>query len=477
MKLKLTLILIVTLFLYSCGKKFSGKSEQEFTSSRLKVEEDLTTVEKEKLEKAFRIVALHAMSEKWNNPEDYSDSSINEITLDVVNNKTYGDLINFAENFLEEENDKKVLALEEEISQLKNDRKSTDSIITILNDFQVSEIDIREGSWDSPQITTKIINTGSLKGITEYLFDLEIYSIAKQKKIDGVGSGGSFKEGWNNDKDKFFTYVSRSLSPLMDRSKRLKEQLQNPKYPIKDLAKYDLEVNVKVRKIILSDGTSYIRPKKELFTYDDEIQQLQEKLNQLKGLKVTLDELEIKELGSKEEVAYNEEYLTVLSNIRQERNKVPERSQQISESLILSFPSNYQIRKEKHPGTYILSLNDNLVFDNTDKNLVQYQIKDTAYVEYEKLYDKPSGILNILKKENVSYDIKETIAYLKETGYYTLIDADETGYIYLLSDTYRLTRYFNTNGTHYVYTMDFKNITEAIREFDRSKELIVSKSF
>lgn len=472
MKRKLIIIIVFHILLYSCGHKISGNSEEEFKSSRLKVEENLSSLEKENLEKAFRVVALSAMSKKWNNPKTYSDKSINKITLDIVNDKTYGNLIRFAEDFLKKENNTKITALEKEISELEIDRKKADSIISKLDDFQVSEIEINKGSWNTPKITTKIINVGSLTEITEFMFHLEIYSISQNKKIDGIGSGGSFEEGSKNHQDNFFAYVSRSLSYIIDRSKRLKKQLQNPQYPIKDIAQYDLEVKVKATKIALKDGTIYTRPKKGLIAYDNEIKTLQEKLAQIKKLKGTLDEYEIKEKDSKKTPVYNKEYISILSKVRQEPNKKSQRLQKVHKNLILTFPSNYEIKKEKHPGMYSLSLNDSLSFNNKDKNLIQYQIRDTTYVEFEDMDDKANGILNILKKENVTYNLKETIQNLKTTRYYNLIDADDTGYIYHRNNNYSLFRYFKINDTHYTYTMDFNTIKECIQEFDRSKGFI-----
>ena len=123
---------------------------------------------------------------------------------------------------------------------------------------------------------------------------------------------------------------------------------------------------------------------------------------------------------------------------------------------------------------YALYLSDSLSFENSDKNLIQYEITDTTYVEYEDKYDKTNGLLNVLEKKNTNYDIKETINELKTNNYYKLIDADETGYIYIRhTDTYSLLRYFKIEDTHYVYTMDFKNLADCVREFDRSKSLIL----
>ncbi len=473
MKLKITFLCLLALIHVSCQNKISGTSEEDFKSSRIEVIKDLTSEEQEKLEKAFRIVALYAMEEKWNNSDNYIDKSINEITLDIVNNKTYNGLVDFAENFLKLENKEKIKKIEMKISDIGLNRKKTDSIIRILEAFKPTGIKIYKGSWDEPTVSVKILNKGNLTEITEYMFNLCIYSISQNKVIDVVVSGGGSEKGRSKGEGDFFAYVSRSLSPIIAKSKRLEKQLKNPEYPITNLQEYDLRVEVRPSKIVLKDGTRYDYPKKILADYDAEIKILQEQLKQLKSLDVRLDELSLKESDSENETAYNEEFLPLLEKIRKVKNNSDERVLKIHKNLAFTFPSKYEIKKEKNGGIYIFSLSDSLSYDISDKNLIQYQIRDTAYIEYEDKYDKEHGVLNILKKENVSYDIKETINSLKIAGgHYKLIDADDSGYIYFRSDSYKLLRYFKIKGTHYSYSMDFNNLKECIREFDRSKGMI-----
>ncbi|MBL4745138.1 MAG: hypothetical protein JKY08_02095 [Flavobacteriaceae bacterium] len=470
MKLKFIFFCLLGLNIVSCKEKFSGTSDEEFKSSRIEVMKDLTSIEEEKLEKAFRVVALYAMEEKWNNSDKYIDKSINEISLDVINNKTYDNLVNFAEDFLKQENEGEIKKIEIKISEIELNRKKADSVITLLKAFKPTEIKIIKGIWDEPTISVKIINKSSLTEITEYLFDLTVYSISQNKKIDRVVSGSNYKEGKLKGEDDFFAYISRSLSPIIENSKRLQKQLQNPKYPITNLKEYDLRIEVKPYKIVLKNGTKYVYPKKTLADYNTEIKILQA---QLKTLNSTLDELALKEMDIENEKSYNEEFLFELKEIRKIKYKSEERILKINKNITFTFPSRYEIKKQNSVGMYALSLSNSLSFDNSDENLIQYQIRDTTYIEYEDNYDKANGVLNVLKKETATYYIKETIDVLKTTNYYKLIDTDETGYIYVPhSDMYRLLRYLKINDTHYLYSMDFKNLNECVREFDRSKGLI-----
>jgi len=177
-----------------------------------------------------------------------------------------------------------------------------------------------------------------------------------------------------------------------------------------------------------------------------------------------VSEGEIEE-GTKKEVAFNEKYLANLKEIREVKKDSKEDSKTIGENLTLAFPSSYKIEKRRASGVYIFALSDSLVFDNSDENLIQYQINDTSGV-------KADGHLNILKKESVEHDFQETIDNIKSTNYFELVDHDETGYIYLQIKTYIFVRYFKKEGTHYHYTLEFDNLENCVREFDRSKELI-----
>ena len=462
---------LLILCLIGCAESISGNSEEAFKESRLKVEKSLTPTEQQTLEKAFRVVGLYAMSEKWYNAETYADTSINEITLEVVNSKTYNDLVDFAEDYLKKENTYKIEEIEKSIADLKMKINKAKALITPLESFKASEIKIVEGSWDTPDIQVKIINTGKLTNITKYMFLLEIYSISLDKKIDAVGVGGGSDEGIENGEQQFFTYISRSLSSIIERSKILEKQLQDPQYPITDLEKYDLRVQVIPNKIVLKNGKEYHYPKKTPSHFQTEITALENELKHLKSIEGNLAELELEELSSKKEVLYNQDYLVQLAAIRKKHTKIEESLKRIKENVVLCFPVNYEVKKEK-ARMYYFSVSDSLSFDSEDKNLIQYQIKDTTYTVYEHDYDKTNGTLNVLTKENTKYNIQETISELKSTKYYDLVDADETGYIYVRGGRFKLIRYFKLNQTHYLYEMDYKNLEECVLEFDRSKGIL-----
>ena len=469
-----SVFLIIVLLISSCGERISGESQEAFESSLVKVEESLSKTEQEKLDKALLVVSMYAMSEKWNNADKYENKSMSDIALHVLDNKTYKNVVSFAEDFIEKENDKKIIQLEEEILELELASKKEDSTLIKLEAFKATDIEMVESSWEYPKIITTIINTGDLTKITEYSFKIDVYSIAQDKKIKSVVNRISSEEGKENGDNNFFTTLSCSLSDIFENSKRLQKQLENAQYPITDLAKYDLEVKVTPSLIETKNGVRYEYPE-EVLNHQEQIKLLQGEIKELKNSNISLDSYVTDEPDTNTEPAFNEEYLQRLSKIRKKKLEQTQNIVKVYDNLALTFPVGYEIKKEKKGGIYIHSLSDELSFDIEDENLIQYQIRDTTYVEYESSFDKPNGVLDILKVENVNYDIKETIEELKRTGYYKLIDADDTGYMYAVSsfgNDYRISRYFKFGDTHYSYTMDFKDLEKCVLEFDRSKGIV-----
>ena len=159
--------------------------------------------------------------------------------------------------------------------------------------------------------------------------------------------------------------------------------------------------------------------------------------------------------------------MTELETIRKSTYIQDEQLLEINSDVTLSFPSQASILKlRKGGGVYILTISDSLVFDASDENLVQYQIK----------FDEGTdGKLNILSKPQVNYDFKETIADIKENqNFYglKLIETDDFGYMYEHFKQYHILRYFKINGNHYAYSISFNNLKQCVQEFDRSKKMI-----
>ncbi len=476
-KINISIILLLMIFV-SCGKKISGDSPEAFKTSRLIVEKDLDQIQKDNLEKALRVILLEAMKLKWNKPEKYKGKSFDHISLQIIDNKTYNQIISLAEDLLKEENESIVKELEEEVVKLQKERKIASEIISKLETVTPTKIQIKKGSWDDPQVQVTFTNTRDLELSGAFSFAVDIYSVAKNIRIDGTKQGGNFNEDVSKQKGDYFTTVTLTLNGLTERSKRLNTQLEKAKYPIEDLTSYDLDIRTKTIKLTTTEGIIYEYPEQDLAYYDTKIGLLDQKLERKKLLKGTLEELELTDLTTKDEEKHT--HVINLESIRNKNKGVSQEEQsiKIDKQLHLVIPKTYAIRKlpKKGFGTYILALSDSLIFDSNDKKLIQYQIQDTIYKEYVRDSDKANGKLNILKKENVSYDIKSIINETKESSYVDMIVADESGYIIRkFSNAFELHRYFKIENTHYYYILNFSDLEECVLEFDRSRNMIITK--
>jgi len=469
------ILFLITLTINGCGQRLSGTSEEMFEESKSKMEESLNTSEKENLEKALRVIAMHAMAVKWNEAEKYKGKSFNEISLEVVNNKTYGGIIDFAEDFLEKENKVKKENLEESIAKLQIEKNEANQIIEKLEQIKVSNIIIdQEESFGelSTFVEVAFTNTSEMNIAGSYYFQIEIYSISKKIKVDALKFGGTFDEG------EFGRGViirrRNSLNTLIQRSRRLSSKFKTATFPITDLAPYDLEVRAKAVEITTSDGTLYEYPKKGIVYYDKEIEELKEQLKGIETLNGTLDELMINDSPP---LIEKDKYKNELIKIRKKTNVLLTEEQilKLDRNLAISLPKTYEYTKlvNRGFGYYSFSLSDSLEFTTNDKNLIQFGIQDTIYKEYVDKNDKANGYLNSLKKGNVNYDFKETIKQIKENKYFEIIDTDESGYMYEKMDHYNLLRYFRIKDTHYLYSLTFSNLEECVIEFDRSKNMVL----
>ncbi|QCE43025.1 hypothetical protein [Psychroserpens sp. NJDZ02] len=458
----------------SCKPKLSGDTEDGLTASLLVVKKELNVTEQEKLDNAIGVIGLYAMKEKWEHPDNHPNQSITAITLSTLNNKSYDAVVNFAEDFIETLNQDKIDALESEILKLDAQRKKTDSVITLLDGFKPSDILIKKDNWGEPNLYLKIKNTNNLKDITNYMFTVKLYSIAQDKLILSTGSGSSFEDGNTLVNDQFFCNISASLASIIQNSRRLQKLQPTFNYPITDLAQYDLRVQIITSQIRLKDRTTYDYPEQNPELIQEQIQALKDQIQTLKNTNNSLDNFSQEADDTNDQTpAFNEDYLADLEVIRKKPVNQLERIKKVKPNLNLTFPANYDVKKKAIGGMYIFSLSDSLVFDNSNKDLIQYQIQDTTYIEYQDSYNKPNGKLLILNNPTVAYDFKETMdAVIEEAQRMHTIDADASGYMYQIINNYKLVRYFKIQNDHYLYTMDFKNLEDCVKEFDRSKNMI-----
>ena len=238
------------MLLYACGPSISGKDEQSFKTSRAKMEEKLDKSEKEKLEKAFRIIAVKAMKEKWNFPGKYEGKSFDKISMEMIDGKNYSAIISYAEDFLKADKNEKIAQKATEIDSLQKDKAKVAKISKQLDAFKLTKISISEDQFFSddpkqPYLDLVFINSSAEALIGEYMFNIEVYSKKTGEKIAAQSSGGTFNDDYAIKPNETYDYHQPLFSEAIAQSNLWK----TAKYPITDFSPYDLVIKAYATKI------------------------------------------------------------------------------------------------------------------------------------------------------------------------------------------------------------------------------------
>ena len=288
----LLILFVITILLFSCGPTISGKDEQSFKTSKAKMEEKLDKAEKENLEKALRVIMLKAMKEKWNSPEKNEGKSFDKMVMEMIDGKSYGAIISYAEDFLAADRDDKIKNAEAEIDSLEKDKIKTEVLIKKLDAFKLTKISISEDKFfdeKQPYLDLVFTNTSAHNLTGEYMFNIEICSKKTGQRIEAQGQGGT----WNDD------YVLKPNETFEDHQPLLSEAVahtilwKTAKYPITDFLPFDLVIKAYATKITTKKEGTIERPKADAAYFDAEIKKLNEEIAALKEQKGTLNELEL----------------------------------------------------------------------------------------------------------------------------------------------------------------------------------------
>jgi hypothetical protein len=276
----------------SCREKFNGKSEETFTASRYKIEQELNSDEKINLEKALRVIALEAMGLKWEKPEKYKGKSFNEISLNMVDGLSYSSAIRLAENILKDENKKKIDKLTQEINTLNLQKSEIVNNRQKLDLFKIDYLTLDNTKFFGEMVPElaigyKYIGKDDLHGAIEILYEVRQKSTDTVIASTTVTSGDDesvIKTGKIMDEYLILSYVKENNPQLWSKAK----------YPVENLnlADYDLELKVEVVSLFLN-GVKIEMPKAKIEDIEDEIKNKQWELDDLKTRKGTLDELEL----------------------------------------------------------------------------------------------------------------------------------------------------------------------------------------
>ncbi len=170
-KEKAVLLTLLIILLSSCQDTFDGKSEQIFMTSRHKIEENLSTLERNNLEKAMRVIAIESMRLMWNNKK-FKEKTSNDISLELVDGLTFSATIDLAEKILHENKQREINQLESDIESLSQRKKELDATLQLLNVFKIKSIELVKEDWfgdmvPKMKIEYQYVGSQNLKGQTE----------------------------------------------------------------------------------------------------------------------------------------------------------------------------------------------------------------------------------------------------------------------------------------------------------------------
>lgn len=291
MKKKLLLFAIVS-FIISCQEKFNTKDEQSFKISREKIEKNLNQSEKTNLEKAMRVIALEAMQLKWEQPKKHEGKSFNKISLEMINGFSYSSVIDLAEDILKNRNKKEIEDLTKEIDSLNLQKDEFISAQKSLNLFKISSIRINKTDFFDEmvpelEIDYQYIGKNKLIGTKTIQFEVLIKSKNEVIKSEIIGNGDDESILENGE------IITEHI--ILSQTKESNPKLWNAqKYPIlnPNLSDYDLDLKISALSLVLK-GRKVEMPKMNITQIDLAIKSNQEKINELKTVKGTLDELEL----------------------------------------------------------------------------------------------------------------------------------------------------------------------------------------
>lgn len=289
---KFLLIIAILPYIMSCQEKFNGKDDQSFKASREKIEKQLDQNEKTNLEKAMRVIALESMRLSFEDPAKYEGKSFNKISLEMIDGLSYSSLVNLAEDILKDRNTKEIVKLTTALDSLKlvkNEYVATQKTLNLfkLNSLKLSKEEFFNELVPKLEIDFQYIGKKNLVGPVTIGIELIKKSNNEVIKSEIIVKGDD--ESTTESGESFTETLALSFT------KTTNPKLWNaPKYPIlnPNLANFDLVLKIEALSLII-DGKKVALPKVQFNNLDKDIKANQDKIEELKDIKGTLDELEL----------------------------------------------------------------------------------------------------------------------------------------------------------------------------------------
>ena len=264
----------------ACGQGIDGGSKEKFDSSRAKMEDSLNGNEKENLEKAFRVIALEAMREAFNS-EDESATADN-ISLKMVDGKTYEQLVEMAENSLKKENEKNKEKIKTKLLELEEVKISFEKAKQAI---KLSNVVIEKIDWFS-EPALELTFSYRFERAGKHAVTLRAKNNATNEVMAGVQV--LYENVAEGEEDNNQVILTKARLANEKFTKKQIEKIFKAKFPIpqSDFPKYDIGFQI----------YSYQSEEKDEFDenlYAEEKNELESRLKELEEIKGTLDELEI----------------------------------------------------------------------------------------------------------------------------------------------------------------------------------------
>lgn len=289
MKFTLPLFVVMALLLVSCSGQIDGSSEKNFIASSEKIKSKLSEGDKIKFEKAMRLIALSAMREKFNHPENHKNESNNAIAMKMVNGKNYRGLIDLAENYLKVQRDTSIAELKAKIAQFKKAKDGYDVLKNKLSVIQGKfiKIDLVNGV---PTLFCEFKNV-SKKMYDNYGFQLAAFSMPKGTVL--ASYNGSYSGVGTLKPNDTLTLKTEFFHSSMEETPEI--PWKTIKYPITDPAKYNIQIEAYADYLVIDDQTynlnGYAWRREDEAAYN----QILKEIKDLESHTPSLDDLELTE--------------------------------------------------------------------------------------------------------------------------------------------------------------------------------------
>ncbi|RFZ94346.1 hypothetical protein D0C36_01960 [Mucilaginibacter conchicola] len=248
----LPIALILIILLSSCGPRIDGSSEKASKASYEKMKAGLSDEDQSKLDLAILYITGSAMYDKMHDVKEYKDLSFEKIVLKKIDGKTKGGIFDLAEEFMKQDKERQIKSAQDEITELNKtadkERKDYDAIRQKTEMLKGSfvKMTLENGM---PMIYCQFKNVTADKMFDAYSLSLLIRSIDKNHIIwnsTTVRSGvGTIKPGDTFDEKMDVSQYSMDNAPEIN--------WKAIKYPVTDLAKYNLEVEAKTTSLFVDD--------------------------------------------------------------------------------------------------------------------------------------------------------------------------------------------------------------------------------